>query len=133
MKKIKLVLHQPQVNKCIGRELNLMLNDKANILDAIMEVDRVIGGREHFLIEGYGSFLHMVYNPIEKRFYKQVAVTAYDQNGKIFNVRENLKRELPEGATIILIPAGGCIGDWEEAIDYKEFLKAIQTDLGGET
>jgi hypothetical protein len=75
----------------------------------------------------------MVYNPIEKRFYKQVAVTAYDQNGKIFNVRENLKRELPEGATIILIPAGGCIGDWEEAIDYKEFLKAIQTDLGGET
>ncbi|MGQ9640826.1 MAG: hypothetical protein ACUVUF_01705 [Candidatus Bathycorpusculaceae bacterium] len=42
-----------------------------------MEIDKVIGEGRNCPVEGYGSLLHIVYNPIEKRFYKQVAVTAY--------------------------------------------------------
>jgi hypothetical protein len=54
-----------------------------------------------------------------------VAVTAYNKLNKMLNVRDNPKKELPEGTTIILIPTGGCISEWEEALDPEEFSKAI--------
>jgi len=53
-----------------------------------------------------------------------VAVTAYEESGQVLSVRDDPKKELPKEVTIILIPAGGCISEWEEAIDYEEFLKA---------
>jgi len=125
MKKIKLVIHQPSINKFIGRELFLSLNNNANVIDAIVEADEIIKGKGSFPVRDYGSLLHMIYNPIENRFYKQVAITAHDESGKMLNVRNEPKKELPERVTIILIPAGGCIGEWEEAINYTDFLKAI--------
>jgi hypothetical protein len=67
----------------------------------------------------------MVYNPIENRFYRQVALTAYKGLDQMLNVRGNPKQILPDGIIIILIPAGGCISEWEEAINPKEFLKAV--------
>lgn len=124
MKRVKLVIHQPLINKVIGKEVILLLDDKANLLDAISEVDRIITGKGGFPVPHYGSLLHMVYNPMENRFYKQVAIAAHRESGQMLNIREKPKNELPEGATVILIPAGGCIGEWEEAIDYEEFLKA---------
>jgi len=125
MKRIKLFIHEPSINKAIGRELNLLLNDKANLIDAISEVDKIINSKGSFPVPDYQSLLHMIYNPVENRFYKQVAVTAYKQSGQTLNVRDDPKKELPEGITVTLIPAGGCISEWEEAIDYEEFLKAI--------
>lgn len=122
---MKLVIHEPLINKVIGSELNLSLNDKANLVDAIDEVDKMINSKGKFPVPNYQSFLHMIYNPIENRFYKQVAVTAYKGSGQMLNVRDDPKKELPTGVTVILIPAGGCISEWEEAIDYKEFLKMI--------
>jgi len=127
MKRVKLVLHQPFINKLIGRELTLSLSDNANIVDLIMEVDTIIKSKGSFPVRDYESLLHMIYNPIENRFYKQVAITAYSELGKMLIVRDNPKREVPEGTTIILIPAGGCIGEWEEAVNYEEFLKAIRS------
>jgi len=124
MKRIKIVVHEPLINKVIGSELNLMLYDKANLVDAINEVDKLINSKGGFPIPDYRSLLHMVYNPVENRFYKQVAVAASDALGQMLNVREDPKKELPEGATVIVIPTGGCISEWEEAMDYKEFLKA---------
>jgi len=124
MKRVKLVIHEPSINKVIGRELDLPLNDKANLVDAIGEVDKLINNKGGFPLPEYRSLLHMIYNPIENRFYKQVAVTAHTETTQFLNVRDNPKKELPEGTTIILIPKGGCIGEWEEAIDYKEFSKA---------
>jgi hypothetical protein len=126
MKRIKLVIHQPSINKLLGQELNLTLNDDANIIDAIEEVDKIIKSKGNFPEKNYASLLHMIYNPIENRFYKQAAITAYTQSGQMLNARDNPKRELPEGTTLIIIPAGGCITDWEEAIDYDEFLKATK-------
>jgi len=125
MKRVRLVLHEPLINRVIGSELNLLLDDKANLLDAISEVDKMINNKGGFPISDYRSLLHMVYNPVENRFYKQVAVTAHEESGQMLNVRDNPKKELPQGTTIILIPTGGCISEWEEAINYKEFSKAI--------
>ena len=124
MKRIKLFIHEPTINKIIGRELNLSLDSKANLVDAINEVDKMISSKGSFPVPDYQSLLHMIYNPLENRFYKQVAVTAYQQSGQTLNVRDNPKKELPEGTTVTLIPAGGCISEWEGAIDYKEFLRA---------
>jgi len=123
MKRMKLFIHEPLINKVIGRELNLLLYDKANLEDAIDEVDKMINSKGSFPVLGYQSLLHMIYNPVENRFYKQAAISAYDESGQLLNVRDDPKKELPEGITIILIPTGGCISEWEEAIDYKEFLK----------
>lgn len=124
MKKIKLVIHEPLINKIIGNELNLLLDDKTNVVDAINEADRLINNKGGFPLPDYKSLLHMVYNPVENRFYKQAAVTAYNEQNQMLNVRDNAKKELPEETTIILIPTGGCISEWEEALDYKKFLKA---------
>ena len=125
MKRIKLLIVEPSVNRVIGRELNLLLDGKANLLDAINEVDKMIRSKGSFPIQTYQSLLHMIYNPVKNKFYKQVAITTYDESGQMLNIREDPKQELPAEITITLIPAGGCITDWEEAIDYEEFLKAL--------
>jgi len=124
MKPIKLFIHEPSINKVIGNKLNLLLDDKANLIDAIHEVDKIISSKGGFPVPDYQSLLHMIYNPVKNKFYKQVAITAYKQSGQMLNIRDNPRKGLPEGTTITLIPAGGCISEWEEAIDYKEFLKA---------
>ena len=116
MKRIKLVVHEPLINRVIGSELNLLLDKKATLVDAISEVDKLINSKGGFPLPDYRSLLHMVYNPVENRFYKQVAVTAHEKL-EMLNVRDNPKKELPEGTTIILIPTGGCISEWEEPID----------------
>jgi len=125
MRTVKLIIHQPFINKLIGRELNLSLKNDANVVDAVNEVDKIIKSKGNFLVPNYGSLLHMIYNPTENRFYKQVAITAYEKSGQMFNVRDDPKKELPEGVTVILIPAGGCISEWEKTISYEELLKAI--------
>lgn len=127
MKTLRMFVVEPSVNKVIGRELSISLNDDARIIDAICEMDRIISSRGSFAIPHYQSLLHMVYNPVENRFYKQVAITAFDETGQTINIREDPKRPLPNGLTVTLIPAGGCISEWEEAIGYEEFLKAMQS------
>ena len=125
MKRIKLIIHEPLINRVIGSELILLLRDKGNLIDAISEVDNMISSRGTFPVPNFQSLLHMVYNPLENRFYKQADVTAYVESGQMINVREAPKKALPEGVTVIVIPAGGCISEWEEAVDYRDFLKAM--------
>lgn len=126
MKKIKLILHEPLINKMIGSELNLLLNDRASLIDAISEVDKTINKKAKFPVPNYQSLLHMIYNSIQNRFYKQAAVTVHEESGEILNVRDNPKKELPKGAIVIVIPTGGCISEWEEAVDYKEFKEHLK-------
>jgi len=125
MKKIKLFVYDPSINNVAGRELDLLLNDEANVIDAINEVDRIINGKGGFPVLDYKSLLHMIYNPVENRFYKQVAIRAHAESDPRLNVRDDPKKELPDRTTVILIPAGGCISEWEEALDYERFLKAV--------
>jgi hypothetical protein len=42
MKRIKPVIHEPSINRIVGSELSLILHDKANFIDAINEVDKII-------------------------------------------------------------------------------------------
>lgn len=126
MKRIKVFIHEPSINKVIGRELNLLLNAKASLVDAIIEVDKIINSKGSFPITDYRSLLHMIYNPVKGRFYKQVAVTAYKQSGQTLSVRDDPRKELPSGITVTLIPAGGCISEWEEPLSCEEFLKCMQ-------
>ena len=125
MKKVKLFVHEPLINKVIGRELDLSLDEEDNLIDAISRVDEIIKDKGGFPVSDYKSLLHMVYNSVENRFYKQVAITAYDRSGQTLNVRNDPTKELPKGITVTLIPAGGCISEWEKAIDYESFLKAV--------
>lgn len=127
MKKVKLVIHEPSVNKTVGTELHMRLGDEGNLIDAINEVDKMIEERGSFPIPEFQNLLHMVYNPEENRFYKQVAVLVYDEQGRMLSLRDSPRTALPNGATFVLIPAGGCISEWEEALDYRRFLKAMQT------
>ena len=58
MKKIKLFIYEPSINKGAGREMDLLLNDEANVIDAINEVDRRINGNGGFPVPDYESLLH---------------------------------------------------------------------------
>jgi len=126
MKRIKLVIHEPSVNRIVGSELNLELSDEANAITVINAVDRLIHQKGGFPLSDYKSLLHMIYNPVTNRFYNQVAVTAYLENGDMANLRTDPKQNLPAGATVVLIPSGGCISEWEIAINYQEFKRALQ-------
>ncbi len=127
MKRTKLIVHEPLVNKIIGNELNLELNDDANVITAINKVDRLIDQKGDFPLSDYESLLHMIYDPVRNRFYNQVAVTAYLEGGDMINLRADPKQNLPADVTVVLIPSGGCISEWEIAIDYQEFKRAMQS------
>jgi hypothetical protein len=126
MKRVKLIIHEPPVNKIVGSELNLELNNEASAITVISEMDRLIHQKGDFPLSDYRSLLHMIYNPVTNRFYNQVAVTAYLENGEMVNLRTDPKQNLPAGAIVVLIPSGGCISEWEMAIDYQEFKRALQ-------
>ena len=120
----------PILSEMVGDEVNLTLSDGTSILDVIDAVDRIIAEKGGFPITDYGSLMHMVYNPIETRFYNQVAVTAYGIDGderKILNIRKNPKQALADFTTIILVPEGVCITDFEKPIPYEVFLNAMQS------
>jgi hypothetical protein len=67
-----------------------------------------------FPVKGFKSLLHMVYHPYEERFYRQVAIQAYAKSKPFLNIRESPRMPLPNEATIILVPEGGCTTDWEQ-------------------
>ena len=126
MKRIKLIVHEPLVNKIIGSELNLELDDEASVIAAISKVDRLVDQKGDFPLSDYKSLLHMIYDPVRNRFYNQVAVTAYLEGGDMINLRADPKQNLPADVTVVLIPSGGCISEWEIAIDFREFKRAVQ-------
>jgi hypothetical protein len=125
MKKITLCIGQYSINKIIGSKRELLLPDKANVIDAIDKVDQLIVSKEKFPSKHYQSLLHWVYNPIKERFYKQASITAYAKPRKFLNVKNNPKMDLPNGAIVYILPDGPCITESEEVLDYKTFKKNI--------
>ena len=126
MKRIRLVIHEPSVNKIVGSELDLELSDEANAITVINEVDRLIHQKGDFPLSDYKSLLHMIYDPVGNRFYSQVAVAAYLEGGDMIDLRADPRQKLSAGVTVVLIPSGGCISEWEEAMDYQDFKRAMQ-------
>ena len=118
MKNITLIVRQTELNKVFPEGFQLSLKDEASVIDAIMAADEQITAKcGSFPVKKRRSLLQMVYHPHEDRFYKQVAIQAYTPSNPFLNVRENLKTPLPNEATVILIPEGGCTTDWEEPIN----------------
>ena len=120
MKSVTLIVRQTQISKFAPNGLQLLVGDDANVLDAIKAFDSQLVERlRKFPAKESRSLLDMVYNPVEARFYKQVAVQAYAKSNSYLQIRENPKMSLPDKTTIILIPVGGCTTDWEEPVDQK--------------
>ncbi len=126
VKRIRLIVHEPSVNKIVGSEFDLELSDEASAITVISEVDRLIDQKGDFPLSDYKSLLHMTYDPVRNRFYNQVAVAAYLEGGDMVNLRADPRQNLPPGATVVLIPSGGCISEWEIAMDYQKFRWAMQ-------
>jgi hypothetical protein len=122
--RIRLIIREHSIAKLVGNKLELLLDKKASTIDAIVEADRIIKSKGGFPLPEYLGLLHMVYNPLEKRFYKQVAISAYSSKGFI-NVKNDPSRDIPDKTILVLILNGGCISEWEEVIDREEFLQSI--------
>lgn len=117
--RVTFVLQQSDIGRLIKRPLELNLDEGASVMDAIRLVDEeILKEAGKFPVKGHKSLLHMVYNPFENRFYKQVAIQGYTSPGSFLNVRNNPKEPLPNGITIVLIPEGPCISEGEDVVDW---------------
>ena len=123
MKCVKLKVLDSFLKEVIGGEFNLHLQDEANILDLIKKIDDTRKGRIFIkTYPEYHSLFHMMWNPIEKRFYKQIALSAYSKDNKFFEARKNPYLKLPDGLTIFL-GLGLCKSEGEEIVDFETFQK----------
>mgnify|MGYP001072877931 CR=1 FL=1 len=116
---VTFILQQPALNQLIKEPLEFGLDEGASIVDAIKFVDeRILERAGRFPLKGFKSLLHMTYNPLSNRFYRQVAIQGYARPGSFLNLRENPKEPLPSKVTIVLVPDGPCISEWEDVVDW---------------
>lgn len=116
MKRVRLILRDPDLNKMVGNELNLSLEDPANIVDVIRKVDEIVLEKGRFPIVGCESLLHLTYHPFEKRFYRHVALTAYSKSERFLNVRGDPELVLPN-ETVVVLALTICSGEWEPIVN----------------
>jgi len=131
MKKVTLIIRLHEISKVFPKSLQLLLEDNASTLDAIKAADKEIKKKcGNFPVKGLKSLLQIVYHPYEERFYRQVAIQGYTKSEPFLNIRENPKVRLPTDTTIILIPQGGCITDWEAIVDNARIAQGrVRLDL----
>jgi len=118
MKRVRLILREPDINKAVGNELELLLDEQANVIDVIKKVDEIVSSRCRFPVEGGRGLLHLTFHPLEQRFYKHVALTAYSRSERFLDVRKNPYLTLPDGAVIVLALTL-CQSEWEEVITHE--------------
>jgi len=118
MKRVKLILRDPDINRILGNELELWLDEQANIIDVLKKVDAMILERGKFPVKGCKSLLHMAFHPVEHRFYRHVGLTAHSDVERFLDVRENPSLKLPD-KTVIVLTLTLCQGDWEQIIDSE--------------
>ncbi len=129
MKQVKFKVIDSSLKEVLGGEFTIRLQDEADILDLINKIDATKEG--HFFVKDYPeyrSLLHLMWNPIEKRFYKQIALSAYTKDNKFFEVRKNPQLTLPDGLTIYL-GLGLCKSESEEIVDFETFKKLVENSM----
>ena len=129
MKHVKLKILDSSLKEMLEGEFAVRLQEGANILDLINEIDDSRKGR--FFIKNYPeyqSLLHMMWNPIENRFYRQIALSAYTKNQKFFEVRKNPWLVLPDALTVFL-GLGLCKSESEEVVAFETFQKMMKSSL----
>jgi len=119
MKKVTFVIRDPDINKVLGNQVELLMDEEANIIDVIKKVDELITHKTNsFPVKGCRSLLHLTFHPTEHRFYKHAAITAYSQTEKFLDVKTNLDLPLPDGAVVVLALTI-CGGEWEQIVDME--------------
>ncbi len=118
MKRVTLILRDPDINRIVGNEIKLLLDEQANIIDVIKKVDEIISGKGEFPIKGCKSLLHLIFHPIERRFYKHVALTAYSESERFLDVRSNSSVKLPNN-TVIVLALTICQSEWEQIVNHE--------------
>ena len=125
MKRIIFFVRDSLIANLLGAGVEMVLEDDATVLDVIVKADEMIRKKGAFPIKEYKSLLHMVYNPETDKFYKQVGIHAHTKPGEFHNIKDNVRQELLNGMTITILPSAGCITEFEEPLDYEEFIKAL--------
>ena len=129
MKRVNLKILDSALKDVVGGEFTIQLNDKDTILHLLNKLDETRSGQ--FFIKKYPeyrSLLHMLWHPVERRFYKHVALSAYTKNNVFWEVRKHPELVLPAGVTIYL-GLGLCKSEGEEIVDYETFQRIIQNKL----
>jgi len=117
MKKVRFVIRDPDINKVLGNEVELLLDERANIIDVIRKVDELIMQKTcSFPVKGCRSLLHLTFHPVEHRFYSHAALTGYSQTERFLDVKADVDSPLPDGAVVILALTV-CGGEWERIVD----------------
>jgi len=117
MKRVTFIIRDPDVNRVLGNEVVLLMDEEANIIDVIRRVDELIAKKcDVFPVRGCRSLLHLVFHPVERRFYSHAALTAYSQTERFIDVRRDLDSALPDGAVVVLALTI-CGGEWEQIVD----------------
>jgi len=132
MKKITVKIQESSINEIIGKErkeIKLFLYEKANIIDVIKKIDKIILRRGNFPSNHYGCLLHWMYNPVENRFYEQTGIHTSTPLQPYINVRNNPKIELPDNTTIILLPSDPCASSPDTVLSYNKFLEAMTSTI----
>jgi hypothetical protein len=61
----------------LDSELILELSRDASFITTVNEVGLLLDQRGGFPLSEYLNLMHMIYNPVDHRYYKQAAVAAY--------------------------------------------------------
>jgi len=119
-KRVTFVIRDPDINRVLGNQLDLLMDEKANMIDVIKKVDELILQRtSSFPVKGCRSLLHLTFHPVERRFYTHAALTAYSETERFLDVKTDPFSPLPDGAVVILALTI-CGGEWEQIVDVND-------------
>ena len=126
MKRVKLIILDPEINKSVGKEFILFLYDEANILYAIDKIDGFIRRKVgKFPSKYFNSLLHMTYHSVEKRFYEPIGI-HFTPTSNFTPIRNDPKLKLPDETSIKIVWTG-CKGG-ESGLEYDKFREGLLED-----
>jgi len=129
MRKVRIEIKESSLNKKLGNVFTLALYDGANILYAIDKIDWLIMRRlGRFPIDGFKSLLHMLYDPVRRRFYEQVIMHASSPKSVFLPIRNQPQLELGDGTFVRLILMAVCADAPEPVLKYEDFHEALLKD-----
>ena len=129
MRKVRIEIKETSLNKRLGSVFTLALYDGANILYAIDKIDWLIMRRlGRFPIDGFKSLLHMLYDPVRRRFYEQVIMHASSPKSVFLPIRNQPQLELGDGTFVRLILMAVCADAPEPVLKYEDFHEALLKD-----
>jgi len=122
MKKVVFVIRDPDINKVLGDQVELEMDQKASVIDVIKKVDELISARtSSFPVKGCRSLLQLTYHPRERRFYRHAALTAYSPAERFIDLKADVNAPLPDGAVVVLVLTI-CSGEWEQIVDSEQIF-----------